>query len=184
MTKVNAYSACSMKYGPDTINQLNECCYQTCAAFNDGSQHDIIKSECGQQCQRHLREAVQCKGKTECSLKLKVPTIKNHPKRFRTCLASSNDNTNDALTCCLRGCSSNACQQRCIDAYNALQEVNEPFLFRHNRVNRDALFLGFVIVMYLVMEYNIVSLPETRTDRLTVVISTLMVMFYLIQYLL
>lgn len=176
--KINAVSACSMRHGDD-INPLNECCYQTCAAFIDGGQSKVIRSDCGQRCKAHLRSLVQCKGKDDCSLKLNTPSVKNYPQRFKSCFKGDPD---DALSCCLNSCDSNECQERCIDAFNALQEVNEGFLFKRNRIDRNLLFLLFVIAFLSAQEYGLIIIRGDRMQRLSVTGLLLIVMFYLIHY--
>lgn len=180
--KINAVSACSMKYGADAINKLNECCYNTCAAFIDGGQSQVIKSDCGQRCSAHLRKVARCKGKDDCSLKIEVPSMKNYPQRFKTCFENHQGDADDALGCCLHSCSSNECQERCINAYNALQEVNEGFLLRDNRVDRNVLFLLFVLGFLAAYEYEVFTLAGDRNQRLAVIAMVMVTMFYFIHY--
>lgn len=177
--QVNACSACTLRHGTTNINQLNECCYNTCASFVEGNQSDIINSPCGQRCRKCISTAVGCKGKSTCEYLPEVPTIKLQSQLFSKCL-KENEKPSDALKCCLAQCDNYEDQEKCIDSFNALIEVKEEFLFRDNRINRSFLFLVFVILFQLLYIYGpIQQLRKTPLSTIPIIIT----MYYLIHYL-
>lgn len=142
---VNPCSACSLRYDKTDINNLNDCCFQTCAQFVDGSQQDVIQSECGQKCVKCVTQGVNCLGKDRCGLDPEIPSIRLTPKHFKECLSQTETPT-EALSCCLNRSSNFEEQERCIDAYNALVEVKEGFILP-KRIDRGLLFLGFILLI-------------------------------------
>ena len=57
--------SCVNKYGPYDIHSINNCCYNTCANFVQGTPDDVINSACGRQCK-------------QCIQKLAGPKMSNH----------------------------------------------------------------------------------------------------------
>ena len=179
---IDACSACSLRYGTNDINQLNECCYNTCASFIDGNQSDVINSECGENCRKCMLNAVGCKGKSPCEYMPEVPSIKLQQQRFKRCMMEKNNNTTEALKCCLKQCSTFEEQEQCIDAFNALVEVKEDFILRNGMVSRAFLFLLFVLLLQLTQIYGPIGWLK-RGNQLAIIPITVL-MYYLIHYLL
>jgi len=179
-TTINACSACTLRHGINNINELNECCYNTCASFVDGNQSDIINSECGRSCYKCMANAVGCKGKSTCAFLPKVPSIKIQQQRFKACLEAHDHKPDEALKCCLSQCSNFNEQEQCIDAFNAMISVKENFLYRGGLLHRSFLFLIAVIGIQL---YQIFQQPM-RQLRDYQPILIIVIMYYSIHYLL
>lgn len=154
-------SACNVRYAKNNINELNDCCFQTCAQFIEGGQQKILESECGQKCLECARYGVYCRNKTLCSLNPKIPSIRLQPKHFKECLAETNTPEN-ALQCCFNKSTSNEQQENCINAYNALVPVKEDFIFK-SPFNRCALFLAFIIIFNLLQVNKIIRAYDVYT---------------------
>lgn len=178
--KINACSSCVLRHGTNNINELNECCYNTCASFINGTQSDVINSECGQRCRTCMINAVGCKGKNSCEFLPEIPSIKIQNQPFKHCLDTYQGDKSDALKCCLAQCSNFDEQEECIDAFNALVEVKEGFLFRNNMVNRSFLFLLFVVFLQLIQIYGPVGWLK-RGNQLSIIPITIL-MYYLLHY--
>lgn len=179
---INACSSCVLRHGTDNINQLNECCYNTCASFVNGTQSDVINSQCGKDCRKCMINAVGCKGKSACEFLPEIPSIKIQDQRFKNCLNTHQGDKSDALKCCLAHCSNFHQQEQCIDAFNAMVEVKEGFLFRNNMVSRSFLFLLFVLILQLLQIYG--PIGWLKRGNQAVFLPVIVIMYYLIHYLL
>ena len=178
--QLNPCSACTLRYGTDDINQLNTCCYNTCASFISGNQSDIVNSDCGKKCFECMQNAVKCDGRTPCEFMPEVPVIQLQQQQFKQCLADTNGDTTKALKCCLANCSNWEEQEHCIDAFNATIQVKEGFLFRHNMINRSFLFLVFVVCLQILQVYGPIGWLKKK-NQIGVVPVTI-IMYYLLEY--
>lgn len=179
---IDACSACTARHGMNNINAVNDCCYNTCAAFVDGDISDVINSPCGQNCKRCIQNSLACKGKTSCGKNLAVPTIPSRPQNFKSCLEQTDD-TKSALGCCMQRCNDSECQEHCIDAYNSLVMVREGFVFGMG-VNRGLLFLCSVILFHSLVILGKIRLPMQRTKALLSIVAVYTIMYYLVMHVL
>jgi hypothetical protein len=182
INNINACSACSTRYGIDSPSAVNNCCYQTCSSFIDGSQDDVINSNCGQKCQ----------SKCVSRINLKPPVIHIKKNDYKECLINNNGDTKNALGCCMKNCKSNECQEQCIDAYNALlplplnESIYESFVYptkkNHKYLHflRDIIFLICVILLHILLIKIIKAKSElSQNPLITILLATFL---YVILY--
>ena len=177
MTQLDPCLACTARFSDK--NDINDCCYNTCASFVDGDTSDIINSKCGQICKK-------CSGGDKCHGKLKVPVIHANPQLFKSCLDSVGGvDKKEALTCCIGGCRNQnnpvECQNRCINAYNALIPVKEGFLLP-GKVNRRLLFLFAVIFFHLSLLLRWMELPKDQNKAIVYIIVLYVLIYYFTEY--
>ena len=179
-SSVNACSACSARY-PNDVNGLNDCCYNTCASFIDGTYDAVISSTCGQNCKRCVQQNV---GKESCSKKLEAPVIRNNAQHFKQCLKNANNDTKEALACCIKQCNSHDAEEQCIDAYNALIDVKEGFVLPIG-ANKCLYFLWFVLLTHYVLIFNKVNVSQYTQQQLFINVAVgTMVAYYIIKHIL
>ena len=175
---INPCSACSIRHPKYDINNLNDCCFQTCAQFVEGDQQTIINSECGQKCIQCVTEGVHCKGKTRCGLDPEIPSIRLAPQNFKRCLEKGYS-TKQALGCCLNKCDDFECQERCIDSYNSTVNVpKESFIFEH-KIDRCFFFLVFILIVEFLEKRRILII-----DNLYLKSAIYIIMFVVFRYIL
>ena len=78
MTKIDPCSTCFQKYGND-INNMRNCCYQTCSDFLGISDVDTIsRTDCGRSCKECMKKVEAYKGKDLCEFRLSKDSEKEY----------------------------------------------------------------------------------------------------------
>ena len=146
MKLINPCSACSVR--KLNSKDFSQCCFDTCLQFRD---KDTCKEECGK-CANYAIENLTPKP---------IPF-------YSQCLNSSNQDSVYALSCCIKKCDSNECQEQCINAYNAELNVKENF-FLDTFLTRNFLVVTLLYLVHILFIYNIVPYANPVPLQLVVI---------------
>ena len=109
---------CITYYGVRDINNVNDCCYNTCATFMGQDQSDVIQSECGEMCKNAMFDLILLNGRNPCEFWPEVPVVRNRPTTFLQNLKTTKD-PNQAFQQCVKDCDTimpnypNQCKLQC-----------------------------------------------------------------------
>lgn len=131
---INPCKACLNKFSPgkSDINNINQCCYETLAAFKGtDSVNDIRGSPEAANCVNCVNNAIKSMGKTPCDLQLAPPPLWNRAPHYFPTLLSETKDPSHAFTQCIEKCQGNFLQSECkincfVDA-GAVEYIKEGY---------------------------------------------------------
>lgn len=126
--EIDPCTACQKRYekGGCDVNNINNCCYDTLAAFT-GAQNVLNISKV-KNCTECVNKYIRAAGKTTCDLNIDPPPLWNNiPHYFPTLLAETGDK-DVSLQKCVEKCQGdslnrNACILNCQTDYDAVVKV-------------------------------------------------------------
>lgn len=112
--KINPCNACRKNYDISDINSINQCCYDTLAAFEGtNSINDFRNRPEAANCQKCILDSMQSINRTPCDLRMTAyPSWIQAPHYFPALLDKEGD-VNSAVEKCLDLCSTNTYQGEC-----------------------------------------------------------------------
>ena len=129
---VNPCKTCLNKFknGDCDVNNVNDCCYDTLAAFlGEGSVNAVRDTPEEKNCIECLQRAIKDMGRTPCDLRLGPPPIWNQTPHYFPQLLSEHQNAEVAKDMCLQKCSSNyypnECNINCFTDYGAVEPAKK-----------------------------------------------------------
>lgn len=129
---VNPCKTCLNKFknGDCDVNNINDCCYDTLAAFlGEGSVNAVRDTPEAKNCIECLQRSIKDMGRTPCDLRLGPPPIWNQTPHYFPQLLSEHQNAEVAKDMCLQKCSSNyypnECNINCFTDYGAVEPISK-----------------------------------------------------------
>lgn len=130
---LNPCKACLDKFnsGDCDINNINQCCYDTLAAFNGSSSvNEIRNSPEAQNCIQCVTNSMKSVGRDRCDFQLSPPPIWNNVQHYFPNLLQELKNVKIAHKMCLSKCEKtpypNQCKQNCDTDANAVEAFSPP----------------------------------------------------------
>ena len=126
--KINPCKACRKNYDISDINSINQCCYDTLAAFEGtNSINDYRNRPEAGNCQKCILDSMDAIGRTPCDLRMTAyPSWVQVPHYFPALLDKEGD-VDAAVEKCFDACStnkySNECSRNCIIDSESVEEV-------------------------------------------------------------
>jgi hypothetical protein len=122
--ELNPCSACMKKYDIKDINSINQCCYDTAAAFAGVSSVNAIRNN--QNCAQCLENSKAALGKSDCDLRLTAAAIWSQVPHYFPELLQETKDANIAKEKCLEICAKNRyypneCSDNCQTDFNAVE---------------------------------------------------------------
>ncbi len=129
---VNPCKTCLNKFknGDCDVNNINDCCYDTLAAFlGEGSVNAVRDTPEAKNCIECLQMGIKDMGRTPCDLRLGPPPIWNQTPHYFPQLLSEHQNAEIAKDMCIQKCSSNyypnECNINCFTDYGAVEPIQK-----------------------------------------------------------
>lgn len=170
MSNINPCKACIDKFknGRCGVHNINDCCYDTLAAFT-GSQsvNDIRYVD---NCVDCVQQFLKAEGKTSCDLNIKPPPIWNDVPHYFPRLLQELDDPDQSLITCKQLCSENdklhvnKCHENCETDFNAVQYVTDEIkMSRSSKNSNNSLsYIGMLIFVILVCVYFCIRYRNKR----------------------
>ena len=122
--ELNPCSACMKKYDIKDINNINQCCYDTAAAFAGVSSVNAIRNN--QNCAQCLENSKAALGKSDCDLRLTAAAIWSQVPHYFPELLQETKDVNISKEKCLEICAKNRyypneCSDNCQTDFNAVE---------------------------------------------------------------
>ena len=159
---INPCLAAVNKFGDCDLNDINNKCYETCAAFAEVVNNTDITDECRKNCQTCVKQSVSSMGRNPCQLRPAVPPIFNQvPHYFPKILYETKDPVK-AFNQCKKMCSADPmntyeCIDNCkFDASSLVPGCVEKYHYdeQNNSFGWYILyFITFLIVSILVFHF-------------------------------
>ena len=132
--QLNPCDACIKAYGIDDINNINQCCSDTYAAFAGVSSINNVRNlESFKNCEECIQKSIKALGRTKCDFRLtSYPVWTQAPHYFPNLFQETNDveqAKNKCLQMCNKSAYPNECKKNCtIDSMAVIQNTKENFL--------------------------------------------------------
>lgn len=173
--KINPCHACMEKYKKNNcdINNINNCCYETLAAFYGIPNVNRIRdTKDAENCVKCLYNQMKNMGRTPCDFQLAPPPIfAQVPHYFPKYLAKSND-IQKAKQLCIQKCNSNIyseeCKENCItdslavESYHSIEPSTKETkkITENKKKSKFGIILGIIILLLLIIFiFSFVMLP-------------------------
>jgi hypothetical protein len=166
--ELNPCAACMQKYDPKDINSINQCCYDTFAAFYGASSVNQIRNiPEAQNCVKCVENAKSMLGKSDCDLRLTASAIWSQVPHYFPELLQETKDMDKAKKKCLDLCKNNRymneCSENCITDFNAVEtyKVNnlkelktdtskpvttyKPNKKREEKINKLQFYISFIL---------------------------------------
>ena len=133
MYNVNPALGCLLRHGPENRNSVNDCCYNTCAAFTSNpTQEGVIASACGQMCKEQSEILTELNlGHGPCAHKPIAPIVRDRPLYFSSQLQSGKT-PDAAYKACVEMCGNdNVCNDNCLTDRMAVMKGG------NNNINKE-----------------------------------------------
>ena len=117
--KINPCKACKKNYDIKDINNINQCCVDTLAAFEGTSSINSFRSQpVAENCKSCIEESKKAMGRDLCEIRLPLyPTWVQAPHFFPPLLAQEGD-IEQAKKMCIDACEDTKYQNECIKNCN------------------------------------------------------------------
>ncbi len=162
---INPCKACNKRFSSCDINALNNCVYDTAAAFlNATSIDEVDKSSLAQNAKDCIDLSKSALGRSQCAFRLSEPPIFQQVPNYFPDLFYKTRNKERALKMCEDMCSNtpypNECKERCQTQADAVvlkegykndykhQSKKDPFAF-YLGFTLFAIFFIFIIVLFI-----------------------------------
>ena len=132
--QLNPCDACIKAYGIDDINNINQCCSDTYAAFAGVSSINNVRNlESFKNCEECLQKSIKALGRTKCDFRLTSSPVWTQSPHYFPNLFQEINNVEKAKNECLKMCNKSAypneCKKNCtIDSMAVIQNTKENFL--------------------------------------------------------
>lgn len=150
--KINSCKACKQNFDITDINNINQCCYDTLAAFEGSvSINDFRNRPEAANCEKCIDESMDSIGRTRCDLRITAdPGWVQAPHYFPSLLDQEGD-VDTARDLCIETCSSNKykneCIKNCVIDSQAVEKVEtvENFLYNQKQFGPDQNYFNKLI---------------------------------------
>jgi len=113
---INPCLAAVKKFGDCDLNEINNKCYETCAAFAEVVNNTDISEQCRKNCETCVKQSVSAMGRNPCQLRPGVPPIFSQvPHYFPQLLYETKDPVKAFTQCKIKCRTNNMNQYECID---------------------------------------------------------------------
>ena len=113
---INPCLAAVKKFGDCDLNDINNKCYETCAAFAEVVNNTDISEECRRNCQTCVKQSVSAMGRNPCQLRPGVPPIFSQvPHYFPQLLYETKDPVKAFNQCKIKCRTNKMNQYECIE---------------------------------------------------------------------
>jgi hypothetical protein len=173
--EINPCKACVDKFksGKCNINNINQCCYDTLAAFSgSASVNSVRNTEGAKNCVQCVHNAMKAIGRTPCDLQLAPPPVWNQVPHYLPKNLSQGMNLNEAKNMCLVQCEDgvnmNACKENCLTDVSAVVETYENNGQTYNNYVKDDPIVFYVTFGIFAFFFSVIltcflrSLMETN----------------------
>ena len=132
--QLNPCDACIKAYGIDDINNINQCCSDTYAAFAGVSSINNVRNlESFKNCEECIQKSIKALGRTKCDFRLTSYPVWTQAPHYFPNLFQETNNVEQAKNKCLQMCNKSAypneCKKNCtIDSMAVVQNTKENFL--------------------------------------------------------
>ena len=132
--QLNPCDACIKAYGIDDINNINQCCSDTYAAFAGVSSINNVRNlESFKNCEECIQKSIKALGRTKCDFRLTSYPVWTQAPHYFPNLFQETNNVEQAKNQCLQMCNKSAypneCKKNCtIDSMAVVQNTKENFL--------------------------------------------------------
>ena len=143
--QLNPCDACIKAYGIDDINNINQCCSDTYAAFAGVSSINNVRNlESFKNCEQCVQNSIKALGRDKCNFRItSYPVWTQSPHYFPNLFQETN-NVETARNKCLEMCNQssypNECKKNCIiDSMAVVENTKENFLGYNTGINNTGI---------------------------------------------
>jgi hypothetical protein len=158
--RLNPCAACMKKYDITDINNINQCCYDTFAAFSGASSiNEIRNNPDAKNCIECVKQSKIAMGRDLCEFRLPAyPVWSQDPHYFPDLLTQTKD-PEESKKQCLKLCDENyypkQCKENCITDYDTVEQftTSPPTVKVRNLAFYISFFLFFGLLIPILLVF-------------------------------